>query len=99
MPDYQIELTDDAEEDLAVLPLKEQKHVLSRMKEQLSFEPGKETRNRKRLRENPIATWELRIGKFRAFYEIEEDVKVVSVVAIGWKEHSKLFIRGQERKL
>ena len=70
-----------------------------RIKEQLSFEPGKETRNRKRLRENPIATWELRIGKFRVFYEIEEGSKAVCVVAVGWKEHNKLFIRGKERNL
>jgi mRNA-degrading endonuclease RelE of RelBE toxin-antitoxin system len=96
MPALELELTEDAEGDLEFLPLRDQKLVLSRIREQLSFEPGVETRNRKRLRENPIATWELRIGKFRVFYEIDDVTSVVSIVAIGWKEHNKLLIRGKE---
>jgi mRNA-degrading endonuclease RelE of RelBE toxin-antitoxin system len=99
MPAFQIELTDDAGEDLDFLPARDQKVILSRTREQLSDEPSVETRNRKRLRVNPIATWELRIGKFRVFYEIDDAAAVVTIVAIGWKEHSKLIIRGVERNL
>jgi mRNA-degrading endonuclease RelE of RelBE toxin-antitoxin system len=99
MPAFQIELTDDAGEDLDFLPARDQKVILSRTREQLSVEPGVETRNRKRLRVNPIATWELRIGKFRVFCEIDDAAAVVTIVAIGWKEHSKLIIRGVERNL
>jgi mRNA interferase RelE/StbE len=40
-----------------------------------------------------LAPWELRLGKYRVFYEVVEGSKV-RVVAIGHKEHNDLFIRG-----
>jgi len=39
-------------------------------------EPIVETRNRKKLRPNPLAPWELRIGKARVFYDVEESVSL-----------------------
>jgi hypothetical protein len=32
-----------------------------------------ETRNRKPLRDNPLADWELRVGRFRVFYEVDAE--------------------------
>jgi hypothetical protein len=34
--------------------------------------PTLETRNRKPMRPNPIAPWELRIGHLRVYFEVEE---------------------------
>jgi mRNA-degrading endonuclease RelE of RelBE toxin-antitoxin system len=59
----------------------------------------KETKNRKELRCNPVASWELRSGKYRAFYEVQNDIVTVIVVSIGMKEHNKLYIRGKDVKI
>lgn len=99
MPKYKIELTSDAKEDLAPYRAFEQKFILSHIKNQLLHEPLTETRNRKMLRDNPLAPWELRVGKYRVFYHVLEGTTRVSVIAIGHKEHNVLFIRGREVKL
>jgi mRNA-degrading endonuclease RelE of RelBE toxin-antitoxin system len=72
--------------------------MVAAIEEQLSHEPLVETRNRKRLRANPIAPWELRIGKSRVFYDVEESAKV-TILAIGTKEANKLYIEGKEIQL
>ena len=38
----------------------------------LKHEPGRETRNNKKLRPNRLAERELRIDRFRVFYDIDE---------------------------
>jgi len=43
-----------------------------------------------------LATWELQVGKYRVFYDVEQEDQVVRVKAVGWKEHNQLFIRGKE---
>ena len=64
---------------------------------QLTQQPVVETKNRKPMRPNPLASWELRIGKLRVYYDIEEeDVQVVYIVAIGVKERNRLWIGGEE---
>ena len=47
--------------------------------EQLKYEPLVETRNRKPMEPNSLATWELRIGNLRVYYDVEENT--VSVLA------------------
>ncbi len=72
------------------------------IKEQLSFAPQQETRNRKPLERSPGpygATWELRCGpdnRFRIFYEVEAKSREVWILAIGVKDHARLFIAGKE---
>lgn len=62
---------------------------------QLVNEPMRETRNRKPMRPNPIAPWELRIGSLRVYYEVEEqpeaEAKVV-ILAVGVKERNRVRI-------
>ena len=57
------------------------------------------TRNRKRLRPNDVAEWELRIGKYRVFYDVYEKARTVKVEGIGHKEGNRLFLHGEEYKL
>ena len=106
MPRFAIELTDEAERDLAFYRANERKAILDGIVTQLSFEPTTETPNRKRLRDSPLATWEVRIGKYRVFYEVEltpdfdsDDEALVIIVAVGHKEHNVLFIRGKVVRL
>jgi len=68
---------------------------------QLPFEPEVETRNRKPLK-RPVqsrAEWELRFGpgnQFRVFYEVDREAGIVYVLAIGIKEHGRLYVGGEE---
>lgn len=93
---YQIELSPSAVEDLKSLKRFEQRFVLDSIEQHLSFEPTNLTRNRKPLRQNEISEWELRLGDFRVFYDVDESRLAVRVKAVGRKEHNRLLIRGKE---
>ena len=96
MAQYHIEITEDAVEDIHYYAPFERKIIVSEARTHLTYQPSVETKNRKRLRDNPLAAWEIRSGKYRIFYEVSEDSWIVSIVAVGHKEHNKLFIRGRE---
>ena len=96
---YEVEYTIDAIEDLKFHRKHERQLIVDQIDEQLSQEPTHETRNRKRLRPNRVAEFELRIRKFRVFYDVDENKEVVKIDAIGHKEGSRLFIRGKEYQL
>jgi mRNA-degrading endonuclease RelE of RelBE toxin-antitoxin system len=96
---YEVEYTIDAIEDLKFYRKHERQLIVDQIDEQLSQEPTHETRNRKRLRPNRVAEFELRIRKFRVFYDVDENKEVVKIDAIGHKEGSRLFIRGKEYQL
>jgi addiction module RelE/StbE family toxin len=96
MARYQIEVTEEAQADLQYYTAFERQIITSEIRAQLSDQPLNETKNRKPLRENPVATWELRIRKFRVFYDVDEDNKMVSIVSVGHKEHNVLLVRGKE---
>ena len=81
-------------------------HALVREKigEQLRFEPGVETRNRKPLRQPApfAATWEIRFGpdnRFRVLYDIDNQARTVQILAIGEKQRDRLFVGGEEVQL
>ena len=67
------------------------------IKNAFSVTPENETQKtiRKKLRPNPVAPWELRVGRARVFYDVE-DVSKVIVLAIGTKDRNKLYIGGKE---
>lgn len=96
MPAHQIEFTEEAKADLDFYVAFERKIVTSQIRDHLLNEPTVETKNRQSLRENPVASWELRAGKFRVFYEVDEALQLVTVVAVGHKEHNVLLIQGRE---
>ncbi len=93
---YEIEITEDAKTDLSFFKAYERKIILTAIKEELSYEPLKETRNRKKLRDNPVAPWELRCENYRIFYEVNNDVITVAVISARVKKHNILYIRGKE---
>ncbi len=74
--------------------------VTDTIEEQLTHQPTVETRNRKRMEENELATWELRIRDLRVYYDVEEEHdQVVWIRAIGIKVRSQVFIDGKEARL
>jgi mRNA-degrading endonuclease RelE of RelBE toxin-antitoxin system len=96
MPEHRIEFTEEAKADLDFYAAFERKIITSQIRVQLLHEPAVETKNRKSLRENPVASWELRAGRFRVFYEVDDTLQMVTVVAVGHKEHDVLLIQGRE---
>jgi hypothetical protein len=62
--------------------------VLNVVDEQLQHQPTVETRNRKPMRPNPIAPWELRVGDLRVYYEVDVVEAVARVLAVGVKERN-----------
>lgn len=92
---FQINLTTDAEADLAHFKAQEQRVILDGIELHLRLEADQESKRRKQLRPNPIAPWELRIDKYRVFYDVEDDT-TVWIIAIGEKQHNDLFIRGRK---
>ena len=94
---YRIQFTESAEEQLAQLTARQQATVLDAVRVQLRYEPVRETRNRKQLRPNPFAPWELRVGFLRVFYEVDAlESDLVNVLAIGIKKGNRLIVSGKE---
>jgi mRNA-degrading endonuclease RelE of RelBE toxin-antitoxin system len=96
---FSISFNKSALADLKYLKKSKQSFILNEVEEQLTEEPLKETRNRKPLRENDLASWEVRIGEIRVFYDVDEDSREVNIKAIGRKEKNTLYIRGKEYQL
>jgi mRNA-degrading endonuclease RelE of RelBE toxin-antitoxin system len=96
MATYRIEVTEEAKTDLSYYTAFERKLIVAEIREQLTDQPLVETKNRKLLRDNPIASWELRIRKYRVFYQVNDPAQMVIIVSVGHKEHNILLIRGKE---
>ncbi|MEP0956847.1 addiction module toxin RelE [Leptolyngbya sp. FACHB-1515] len=82
------------------MTVRQQQIVLTAIEQQLLYEPMTETRNRKPMRSNPLASWELRIANLRVYYDVVEEVdpplQIVRIRAISVKERNKIFIGGEE---
>lgn len=96
---FQINFTPEALEDLQGFTAYEQRQIIQAIEEQLQYQPTQPTRNRKQLRPNNLAEWELRVDTFRVFYDVDEELSVVKIEAIGYKEGNKLFVHGEEYEL
>jgi mRNA-degrading endonuclease RelE of RelBE toxin-antitoxin system len=71
---YEIQFVASAKRQLKSFPVPERTGIVAAIEEQLTHEPSIETRKRKRLRPNPIAPFELRTGKIRIFYDVQESI-------------------------
>jgi|SRR6267378_704270 len=96
---FQIAYTDSALDDISTFRKNEQTTIFDKVDQQLIYQPDVITRNRKRLRPNDTAQWELRIDDFRVFYDIDFDEEKVEVKVVGLKQGARLLVRGKERLL
>lgn len=96
---FEIRFTHDAFVDISRLRPVDRRRVIAGIEAELAHLPTIETRNRKRLRPNQLAEWELRIGNLRVFYDVDGDAAVVSIVACGVKQRDRLVIRDKEWRL
>jgi mRNA-degrading endonuclease RelE of RelBE toxin-antitoxin system len=96
---YQVVVTEEAKADLTHYTAFERKIITTAMRTNLPQLPSRETKNQKQLRDNPIASWELRAGRYRIFYEVDEKAHYVIIIAVGHKEHNRLLIKGTEVRI
>ncbi len=100
-PKFGLIFAPEAVDHLKVIDRKYYALIEKALDEQLGFTPQRETRNRKPL-DQPApfgATWELRFGpnnRFRVFYEIDLDEKIVWILAISLKEGNRLMAGREE---
>ena len=87
----EITFSDGVAEDLAQLPAYQRARILDGIEVQLSQKPNQQTRNRKPLLglvppwQHVPPVWELRIGEYRVFYDVDEATASVIVRAIRHK--------------
>ena len=85
MTAYEIQVSEEAKLDLLHYSAFERKIITSEIRAQLGDQPTVETKNRKPLRDNPLASWELRVGRYRVFYEVAQTVRIVAILTVGHK--------------
>jgi len=96
---FEIGFGPEAQDDLRALRKIDQTAAFAAIEEHLTHEPTVETRNRKRLRPNRIAEWELRAGNLRVLYNVDEARRFVRIEAVGVKTGSGLYVRGRRVQL
>ncbi len=88
---FTIEYVEAVADDLGMLRAFERSRILDRIEQQLLHQPNRPSRHRKIIvgltvpweHEEPI--WELRIGQFRVFYDVNESEQRVVIRAIRKK--------------
>lgn len=93
---FEVKFTDQAYRHLEAINRRDRNAILDAIGEHLRYTPDEETRHRKLLRDNLLADWELRVGSYRVFYDVDSANHIVRVYAVGIKERSKLIIGGEE---
>ena len=81
---YEIEFNQEALEDLQALRAFDQGVILDAIEASLRFEPLTPSRNRKLVIPVDITieagiTWELRVGEFRVYYDVDPPAMVVVI--------------------
>ena len=92
---YDIRYAEDVANDLKRLRAGQRTQILDRIDAQLTYQPTEQTRNRKILvglvppweHEEPV--WQLRIGEFRVFYDVDQAEAIVVIRAIRHKPPHK----------
>jgi mRNA-degrading endonuclease RelE of RelBE toxin-antitoxin system len=86
-----IEYKPEVSTGLKRLSAYQRRRILDTIEEQLAHEPSRKSRNRKPLVnlqppwEQEGLVWELRVGEYRAFYEVDKAANWVVVPAIRHK--------------
>jgi len=93
---FEISFSPSALDDIAWFSKRERVIIFDAVEDQLSYQPDVTTRNRKRLRPNQVAEWELRASNYRIFYDVTVSQQLVEIKMVGWKDGARLLVRDQE---
>lgn len=91
---FEITITEEAEAQTRALSVREQRILEAAILARLRDQPTVPTKAIKRLRPNPLAEFELRLGDLRVLYNVEESEVVVLIV--GRKVGNKLIVGNEE---
>lgn len=91
---FRITITEVAEQHLFALSTREQRMLQAAIVARLQHQPTATSRAIKRLRPNPLAEFELRVGDLRVLYNVSDDEVILLV--IGRKAGNKLIVAGEE---
>jgi mRNA-degrading endonuclease RelE of RelBE toxin-antitoxin system len=92
---YEVRFAEGVADDLEALSGRERSEILDRIEVQLRHEPTRPSRNPKPLAglvppwEHVEPVWELRIGEYRVFYDVDEGEHTVIVRAVRHKPSEK----------
>jgi mRNA-degrading endonuclease RelE of RelBE toxin-antitoxin system len=93
---YQIRALDQVALHLRWLTARDRATVLRAIPDALRHEPAISNRNRKRMRDNDVAQYRLRVGRLRVYYDVDEARRLVVIVAVGIKVREKVLVGGLE---
>ncbi|HEY7215181.1 MAG TPA: type II toxin-antitoxin system RelE/ParE family toxin [Thermoanaerobaculia bacterium] len=96
---YGIRFAESVKGQIRQLSARQRVQLMDAIEQQLPYEPTVETKNRKPLRPNPLAPWELRVGDLRVFYEVATQENEVHVLAVGQKRGNTVWVGGKEVRL
>jgi mRNA-degrading endonuclease RelE of RelBE toxin-antitoxin system len=88
---FLLEYTEGVVDDLQGLRATDRRRILDKIEEQLTHSPTQPTRNKKVLAglkppwEHAEPVWELRVGKYRVFYDVNGEEQRVVVRAVREK--------------
>ena len=91
---FKITITEDADRQFRLLPVREQRILEAAIQSRLEHQPTVTTKAIKRLRPNPLAEFEPRAGDLRVLYNVEGEEVVILLV--GHKVGNKLIVEGEE---
>ena len=93
---FEVEITLEAETDLAQIKPFYRSQILDAIEEYLQAVPTRVSRARiKRLRLLDSPAYRLRVGEYRVFYDVDPAEKIVTVLRILSKEASLTYLRGE----
>jgi mRNA-degrading endonuclease RelE of RelBE toxin-antitoxin system len=91
---FRIIITDDDDMQLKALSAREQRVLQAAILSRLRDHPTTPTKAVKRLRANPVAEFELRVGDFCILYDVVGEEVVLLIV--GRKVGNRLIVSGEE---
>ena len=92
---FRFDYTQEALDNLRTLRSFDRKAIREKMQEQLTHQPDTKTKNKKPIIGEDFPwgpqgiVWELKVGEFRVFYEVEAEEQVVLIGAIRHKPPHK----------
>lgn len=92
---FEIEYAEGVEQDLLLLRAYHRRAILDAIDKFLTHEPLTETRRRKPLLglvppwDHVPPVWQLRVGEYRVFYDVDEERRLVMIRAIRCKNAHK----------
>jgi mRNA-degrading endonuclease RelE of RelBE toxin-antitoxin system len=94
---YEVIFSPEAQDHLRKLPARVRTLVYHQTLLHLSHEPSRTTRRRKLMAPNHFAEWELRLGDFRVYYNVDTGADPHEyLVAVARKVRDRVFLGDEE---